>query len=47
MAKTTLRLPQSLLRQAKYHSADTGLTLQEIMIAALGEYLKSRKKGLH
>jgi len=39
IVKTTLRLPQSLLNAAKHRGIDDGQSLQDVIIAALQQYL--------
>ena len=38
--KTTLRLPADLLKKAKHLAIERGCTLQDIVTAALAEYVK-------
>jgi len=41
--RTTIRLPQSLLNAAKHRGIDEGTSFQDVVIAALEQYLG--KKG--
>ena len=45
IAKTTLRIPNSILRELKHLSIDDNKTLTEIVVEALSEYLERRKRG--
>jgi len=42
LLRTTARLPQSLITAAKHRAIDDGITLQELMIRALEQYLSKR-----
>jgi len=44
LAKVTLRLPTSLVKQAKHYAVDADLDLQEVVAQALRAFL-SRKGG--
>ena len=41
--RTTIRLPQSLLNAAKHRGIDEGTSFQDVVVAALEQYLG--KKG--
>lgn len=40
--KTTLRIPESLLKRAKIRGIEDGQPLQDVIVAALEMYLKQR-----
>jgi hypothetical protein len=40
MVKTTIRVPQSLLKAVQHRSIDEGKSFQEIVILSLEQYLK-------
>jgi predicted transcriptional regulator len=42
MAKTTFRLPKSLLREVKHYATDHDKTDTDIFVEALREYLNKR-----
>ncbi len=46
IAKTTLRIPNSILRELKHLSIDYNKTLTEIIVIALSEYLEKRGKKI-
>ncbi len=43
LLRTTVRLPQSLMTAAKHRAIDDGITLQDLIIRAVEQYLG--KKG--
>ena len=43
IAKTTLRIPNSILRELKHLGIDDNKTLTEIITEALSEYVNKRK----
>lgn len=43
IVKTTLRIPESLLKRAKIRGIEDSQPLQDVIVAALEQYLK--KKG--
>jgi predicted transcriptional regulator len=43
-SKTTLRLPENILRELKHLAIDDNRTLTEIVIEALNQYLDKRGK---
>ena len=48
IAKTTIRLPESLLRKIQHRAIDEARSFQEIVQRALGDYLRkqpARKRG--
>jgi hypothetical protein len=46
IAKTTLRIPNNILRELKHLSIDDNKTLTEIVTEALSEYLQKRGKKI-
>lgn len=40
--KTTLRIPESLLKKAKIRGIQDGHPLQDVIVAALEQYLKQK-----
>jgi predicted HicB family RNase H-like nuclease len=42
IVKTTLRLPQSLLKRAKIRAVQDGQALQDVVIGALEQFLKQK-----
>ncbi len=46
IAKTTLRIPNNILRELKHLSIDDNKTLTEIIVIALSEYLKKRGRKI-
>ena len=46
IAKTTLRIPNSIFRELKHISIDDNKTLTEVVTDALKEYLNTRKKKI-
>ena len=45
MAQYIIKFPDDLHREAKVRAAQEGTTLKEIIITALTEYLKKKKRG--
>lgn len=43
-SKTTLRLPDNILKELKHLAIDDNRTLTEVIIEALSDYLKKRGK---
>lgn len=43
-SKTTLRLPDEILRELKHIAIDDNRTLTDIVVEALKDYLKKRDK---
>lgn len=43
-SRTTLRLPDSIMKELKHMSIDENKTLTEIVIEALNQYLTTKKK---
>ena len=44
ISKTTIRLPDEMLRELKHLAIDDRKTLTELVTEALDDYLKKRKK---
>ena len=44
ISKTTIRLPDEMLRELKHLAIDDRKTLTELITEALDDYLKKRKK---
>ncbi len=44
ISKTTIRLPDEMLRELKHLAIDDRKTLTELVTEALSDYLKKRKK---
>ena len=42
IVKTTLRIPESLLKRAKIRGIEDGQPLQDVIVSALEQYLKQK-----
>jgi hypothetical protein len=46
IVKTTLKIPNNIIKELKHISIDSDKTLTEIIIEALSDYLKKRDKKI-